>query len=99
MKRIVRHTYLWILFAAVTMVMAACSSDGPAVNIFQDPPRKPTAKSPCVTATQQQRARTVDWNDENAQDEEMMNIWVVVITNSSDEVEKVIACKPTSTWS
>ncbi len=94
MKRIVRHTYLWILFAAVTMVMAACSSDSESTSSDLEGLAQVRLH---VTADVATRARTVIWNDENAQDEEMMNIWVVVITNSSDEVEKVIACKPTST--
>lgn len=94
MKRIVRHTYLWILFAAVTMVMAACSSDSESTSSDLEGTAQVRLH---VTADVATRARTVNWNDENAQDEEMMNIWVVVITNSSDEVEKVIACKPTST--
>lgn len=35
------------------------------------------------------------WNDVNATDDEMMNIWVVVITNTSDgSVVKCIACRP-----
>ncbi len=94
MKRIVRHTYLWILFAAVTMVMAACSSDSESTSSDLEGTAQVRLH---VTADVATRARTVDWNDENAQDEEMMNIWVVVITNSSDVVERVIACKPTST--
>ena len=94
MKRIVRHTYLWILFAAVTMVMAACSSDSESTSSDLEGTAQVRLH---VTADVATRARTVDWNDENALDEEMMNIWVVVITNSSDVVEKVIACKPTST--
>lgn len=94
MKRIVRHTYLWILFAAVTMVMAACSSDSESTSSDLEGTAQVRLH---VTADVTTRARTVNWNDENAQDEEMMNIWVVVITNSSDEVERVIACKPTST--
>lgn len=94
MKRIVRHTYLWILFAAVTMVMAACSSDSESTSSDLEGTAQVRLH---VTADVATRARTVNWNDENALDEEMMNIWVVVITNSSDEVEKVIACKPTST--
>lgn len=94
MKRIVRHTYLWILFAAVTMVMAACSSDSESTSSDLEGTAQVRLH---VTADVTTRARTVNWNDENAQDEEMMNIWVVVITNSSDVVEKVIACKPTST--
>ena len=94
MKRIVRHTYLWILFAAVTMVMAACSSDSESTSSDLEGTAQVRLH---VTADVATRARTVDWNDENALDEEMMNIWVVVITNSSDAVEKVIACKPTST--
>jgi len=94
MKRIVRHTYLWILFAAVTMVMAACSSDSESTSSDLEGTAQVRLH---VTADVATRARTVDWQDVNALDEEMMNIWVVVITNSSDEVEKVIACKPTST--
>ena len=94
MKRIVRHTYLWILFAAVTMVMAACSSDSESTSSDLEGTAQVRLH---VTADVATRARTVNWDDENAQDEEMMNIWVVVITNSSDAVEKVIACKPTST--
>lgn len=94
MKRIVRHTYLWILFAAVTMVMAACSSDSESTSSDLEGTAQVRLH---VTADVATRARTVNWDDENAQDEEMMNIWVVVITNSSDVVEKVIACKPTST--
>lgn len=94
MKRIVRHTYLWILFAAVTMVMAACSSDSESTSSDLEGTAQVRLH---VTADVATRARTVNWNDENAQDEEMMNIWVVVITNSSDGVERVIACKPTST--
>ena len=94
MKRIVRHTYLWILFAAVTMVMAACSSDSESTSSDLEGTAQVRLH---VTADVTTRARTVDWQDVNALDEEMMNIWVVVITNSSDVVEKVIACKPTST--
>jgi hypothetical protein len=37
------------------------------------------------------------WEDTHATDDEMMNIWTVVITTDADAVEKVIACKPTGT--
>ena len=43
------------------------------------------AHSPAVTR----------WTDDYATDDEMMNIWVVVITDDNDVVKKVLACKPT----
>jgi hypothetical protein len=40
----------------------------------------------------------VVWDDENALDEEMMNLWVVVITNTSDgSVVTCYACRPPAT--
>lgn len=36
------------------------------------------------------------WEDTHATDDEMMNIWVVVITDEDDAVETVLACKPTA---
>lgn len=45
-------------------------------------------------------ARTrADWRDPIAKDEEMMNIWTVVIVNdATDAVQQIISCKPTGTY-
>ena len=85
-----------IVLAAMTAVMAACSSDDD-VSANADQQRQDgmaqvtlhvsPANSPAVTRA--------GWQDGNATDDEMMNIWVVVITDNSNGVEKVLACKPT----
>ena len=93
--KILRYTYM-IVLAAMTAVMAACSSDDD-VSANADQQRQDgmaqvtlhvsPANSPAVTRA--------GWQDGNATDDEMMNIWVVVITDNSNGVEKVLACKPT----
>ena len=46
-------------------------------------------------------ARTrADWRDPIAKDEEMMNIWTVVIVNdATDAVQQIISCKPSGDYS
>ena len=93
--KILRYTYM-IVLAAMTAVMVACSSDDD-VSANADQQRQDgmaqvtlhvsPANSPAVTRA--------GWQDGNATDDEMMNIWVVVITDNSNGVEKVLACKPT----
>lgn len=84
------------MLLALVGLLAACSSD----DIAEEQPngtdvatltlRIGTANGHTVT-----RARTTDWDDKNnAQDEEMMNIWVVILTNTSGTVQKCIACAP-----
>ena len=82
MKRL-KHTYLYILLAAVTMVMAACSSDDDA-NQGGDT----EAGQASVTlriATGNENAATRAWVDSNAKTDrsEMMYNWIVLITNGS----------------
>ena len=43
------------------------------------------------------RAKTVQWTDTNAEDEEMMNTWVVVIADADDNALYAFACNPTNT--
>jgi hypothetical protein len=80
-------------FSVALLLMAACSGD-------ETEPASPdtdgyltlriATNTPAAT-----RARTTEWNDANAQDEEMMNLWVVVVTNASDgSVLKCFACRP-----
>ena len=92
--KILRYTYI-IALAALTVVMAACSSD----SIETDQPNQNGREDLAlrISTGTTTRARTTDWVDANAQDEEMMNLWVVVVTNTSDgAVQKFIACRPSA---
>lgn len=97
MKTIFKYTYL-IVLAAVAVVMVACSSDStdaeaPELNNETDLLQLRIAANANVMT----RARTIEWTDVNAQDEEMMNLWVVVVTNTSDGVvQKCFACRPSA---
>ena len=78
--KILRYTYI-IALAALTAVMAACSSD----SIEPDQPNQNGSKDLTLRISTEMttRARTTNWDDTNAQDEEMMNLWVVVVTNTT----------------
>lgn len=92
----IKHTYLFILFATMTAVMVACSSDNSTDGRAEGfPPSSDNGKLTLRIATQSVTRAT--WVDTNATDDEMMNIWVVVLTDNSDVVQKVFACKPTNT--
>ena len=97
--RILKYSYL-LAIAALTVIMAACSSES-ADEITPDNPAKQdqlTKVQLHVSSASFTRTRTVAWSDANAQDEEMMNIWVVaIVNNSTNALEHVIACKPTGT--
>ena len=90
--KILRYTYM-IALAAVTAVMAACSSDSETPD--QPNPNEKDGLTLRIATEMPTRARTTEWVDANAQDEEMMNLWVVVVTNTSDgEVQHCFACRP-----
>lgn len=90
--KILRYTYM-IALAAVTAVMAACSSDSETPE--QPNPNEKDGLTLRIATEMPTRARTTEWVDANAQDEEMMNLWVVVVTNTSDgEVQHCFACRP-----
>jgi hypothetical protein len=73
--------------------MAACSSD--SIETDQPNPNEKDGLTLRISTGMTTRARTTDWADTNAQDEEMMNLWVVVVTNTtSGAVQKFIACRP-----
>lgn len=94
MKTFAKYTYL-IVFAVVTVVMAACSSD--SITSEQPEPIEGESLQLRIAINASTRARTTNWEDENAQDEEMMNIWVVVVTNTSDgSMVKCFACRPSA---
>ena len=93
MMKQLRHTY-FLLLAAVTMVMAACSSDDatdtPAVTGGQ-------ASVTLRIATGSENAVTRAWQDTNAKTDksEMMHQWVVILTKGG-KIAKVFAGTPAS---
>lgn len=79
----IKHTYLFILFATMTAVMVACSSDNST-----DTRTEPIVGKARVTlrlATGAENAVTRAWQDENAKTDrsEMMYNWTVLITDGS----------------
>lgn len=79
----IKHTYLFILFATMTAVMVACSSDNST-----DTRTEPIVGKARVTlrlATGEENAVTRAWQDENAKTDrsEMMYNWTVLITDGS----------------
>lgn len=90
MKRL-RLLY-YIAFTAL-FPLAACQSDS------AEEPEGPTVKEGMaqvrIHVSPASSAAVMRATDGNATDEEMMNIWTVVITGTDNVVEKVIACKPT----
>ena len=93
--KILRHTYL-LMLAALTAVMAACSSDDPSAtgdNGQVVPPSETNGKLTLRIATHNNVTRAA-WQDNNATDDEMMNLWVVILTNEAGVVQKSWACRP-----
>ena len=79
MKRLFRYTYL-LMFAAVTAVMAACSSDEDVANSEQRADGKVPVRLHLRVAGQNNTSSfntRATWSDENATDDEMMNVWTV----------------------
>lgn len=101
MKALFRHSFLLVL-AAMVATMVACSSDDDAASVEQRPDGNEFVSlrlgvaGKIGTPKTNTRAREVEWVDLNATDEEMMNIWVVVVTTGDGSLEKVIACRPTA---
>ena len=89
----IKHTYLFILFATMTAVMVACSSDNSTDGRAEGfPPSSDNGKLTLRIATQSVTRAT--WVDTNATDDEMMNLWVVILTNEAGAVQKSWACRP-----
>ena len=87
-----RFAYLMVL-AAMTGVMAACSSDDSPNSNDQLP--KEGMDQVALRVSPAHSTAVTRWTDGNATDDEMMNIWVVVVTNTSDgSGEKCFACRP-----
>lgn len=97
--RMLQRAAFFILHSSFfILLMASCSSDDATEGNTGGNPASDNGKLTLRIATQSEtRARTVEWKDGNGLDEEMMNIWVVVLTNNSNLVQKAFACKPTNT--
>ena len=97
--RMLQRAAFFILHSSFfILLMASCSSDDATEGNTGGNPASDNGKLTLRIATQSEtRARTVEWKDGNGLDEEMMNIWVVVLTNNSNVVQKAFACKPTDT--
>lgn len=82
MKKL-KHTYLLILLAAVTAVMAACSSDDATGKAEE--PAAGKARVTLRLTTDSENAITRAWEDGNAKTDrsEMMYNWTVLITDGS----------------
>ena len=90
--KILRYIYC-IMLVALTAMMAACLADSETPD--QPNPNENDGLKLRITTGMTTRARTTNWEDANAQDEEMMNLWVVVVTNTSDgAVQYCFACRP-----
>jgi hypothetical protein len=76
--------------------MASCSSDDATEGNTGGNPATDNGKLTLRIATQSEtRARDVyAWKDANGQDDEMMNLWVVILTNEAGVVQKSWACRP-----
>ena len=93
MKAQFRHA-IHLLLAAMIATMVGCTSDDDNVT-KQDMPADGYVRLHLRVAGEN-LTRADEWKDTpNATDDEMMNIWVVVVTNTEDgSVVKVIACRP-----
>ena len=74
--------------------MASCSSDDAADHTEGTSPEDNNGKLTLRIATQSETRAA--WVDTNAADEEMMNLWVVILTNDAGVVQKSWACRPTA---
>ncbi len=96
--RMLQRAAFFILHSSFfILLMASCSSDDATEGNTGGNPATDNGKLTLRIATQSEtRARTVNWKDDNGLDEEMMNIWVVILTNDAGEVQKSWACRPTA---
>jgi len=78
-----------ILIMSVALLMAACSSDSETAGLTED-----NGYVQLRIMTESSRAKVTRWQDTNALDKEMMNLWVVVVTDGNGVVKKCYACAP-----
>jgi len=94
-----RRSLLYIAIAAI-LTFTACQEDsyteqqgsidntqsGTAIKVHLN-----------VGTTENIVTRAINWKDTNAEDPEMMNVWTVVaVDNSSNQIVKILCCKPST---
>lgn len=91
----IRYIYYNVALIALVMLLAACSSNDDAVTDGTDVSHDGISKVTLRIGTADSRGSSTraTWKDNNATNDEMMNIWVVVIADASNKAEKVFACK------
>ncbi|MBO5205354.1 MAG: hypothetical protein J6B47_05325 [Prevotella sp.] len=94
----IRYIYYNVALIALMMLLAACSSNDDVVTDGPDAPNDGMSKVTLRIGTADSRGSSTraTWQDNNATNDEMMNIWVVVIADASNKAEKVFACKPSA---
>lgn len=90
--RAFRLIYYYIALSAL-FTLTACQGD--TVEVLETPATGGTVQVRINVSPASPATTTRAWQDDNAKDDEMMNIWTVVITNSSNEVVDILSCKPT----
>ncbi len=87
-----------LLVAALAAIVTACSNDdSPADKTMRADGKVPVRLRLSVAGEDRASSALTraPWVDDNATVDEMMNLWVVVVTNTSDgSVVKCIACRP-----
>ncbi len=97
MMKKIRLTYTFLLAAALSM-LTACSSDDAAQG-GEEPVAPNDGKVQVRLRVSQAGSNTMrDITDGNASAVELMNLWTVVIVNSSDEVVEIQSCRPSSDY-
>ena len=87
-----------LLLAVALPFMTACSSDDTlGENSMHQKDGEVSVHLRISQATPTTTRATETTPDPNAEAKEMMNIWTVVITNSSNGVMDILSCKPTGT--
>lgn len=90
-----RKKLLYICLSVLILMTGGCSSDDSGNEIPAPSPNEKVAVHLRIAPAGSSKGMRA-WTDDNATDDEMMNIWVVVITDEDDAVETVLACKPTA---
>ncbi len=85
--------YLYALSA--TFFLAACSSDVADIEKPENNPLLEGMTEVHLRLSTADQASTRAWQDGNATDDEMMNIWTVIVTNTSNQVQAVYSGNPT----
>ena len=96
MKMLFRQTFP-LMLAVLVAGLVGCTSDDDAASVNQPSDGLLTLRLGIDDGEGlgSERNTRAPWQDLNATDDEMMNLWVVVVTNTSDgSVVKCIACRP-----